>query len=55
MSRMGCETFLSIVDVVAKKNWLKRVSDTLIDMELDDELKLRIATKLIDKIGRAHV
>ena len=31
------------------KNWLKRVSDTLTDMELDDELKLRMTTKLLDK------
>ena len=32
-----------------QKNWLKRVSDTLTDMELDDDLKLRVATRLIDK------
>ena len=31
------------------RNWLKRVLDTLTDMELDDELKLRVATRLIDK------
>ena len=47
--QLGCETFSGTVDVVVAKNWLKRVSDTLIDMELDDELKLRIATRLIDK------
>ena len=46
---MGCETFSSTVNAVVVKNWLKRVLDTLIDMELDDELKLRVATKLIDK------
>ena len=46
---MGCETFLGIVDAVAAKNWLKRVFDTLTDMELNDELKLRVATRLIDK------
>ena len=40
---------MSIVDVVAAKNWLKRVLDILIDIELDDELKLRVATRLIDK------
>ena len=38
------ETFSGIVDDIAVKNWLKKVSDTLIDMELDDELKLRVAT-----------
>ena len=31
------------------KNWLKRVSDTLIDMKLDDDLKLRVPIRLIDK------
>ena len=31
------------------RNWLKKVSDTLIDMELEDDLKLRVATRLIDK------
>ena len=37
------------MDVVATKNQLKKVLDTLTDMELDDGLKLRVATKLIDK------
>ena len=37
------------MDAVAVKNWLKRISDTLIDMELNDELKLRVATRLMDK------
>ena len=32
-----------------KKNWLKRVFDTLTDMELNDDLKLRVATRLIYK------
>ena len=31
------------------KNWLKRISNTLTDMELDNDLKLRVTTKLIDK------
>ena len=30
-------------------NWLKKVSDILTDMELDDELKLIVATRLMDK------
>ena len=46
---MGCETFFCTIDVVVTKNWLKRVSDTLIDMELNNELKSRVVTKLIDK------
>ena len=47
--QLGCETFFGIVDAVVARNWLKNVSDTLIDMELNDELKLRVATRLIDK------
>ena len=37
------------MDGLAAKNWLKESQNTLIDMELDDELKLRVATRLIDK------
>ena len=47
--QLRCETFLDTINVVATRNLLKRVSYTLTDMELDDELKLRVATKLIDK------
>ena len=46
---MDCETFSGTVDAIVARNWLKRVSDTLNDMELDDELKLKVATRLIDK------
>ena len=46
---MRCETFSGTVDIVAAKNWLKRVSDTLTNMELDDKLKLKVATRLIKK------
>ena len=46
--QLGCETFSSTIDVVATKNWLKKVSNTLTNMELNDELKLRVATRLID-------
>ena len=47
--QLGCETFSSIMDAVVVKNWLKKVSDILIDMELDDELKLRVVTRLLKK------
>ena len=46
---LGCETFSRTVDAVVARNWLKRVSDTLNDMELDYDLKLKVATRLIDK------
>ena len=47
--QLGCETFSSAVDVAVAKNWLKRVSDTLTNMELNDELKLKVETRLINK------
>ena len=46
--QLGCEIFFGTVDAVVAKNWLKRVSDILKDKELDDELKLRVAIRLID-------
>ena len=46
---LGCEIFFGTIDAVVARNWLKRVSDTLNDMELDDDLKLKVATRLIDK------
>ena len=47
--QLGCETFSRSVDVVVARNWLKRVFDTFTKMEFDDGLKLRVATRLIDK------
>ena len=47
--QFGCETCSSTVDAVAAKNWLKRVFDTLTNIKLDNELKQRVATRLIDK------
>ena len=47
--QLGCETFSRSVDSVVAKNQLKRVFDTLIDIELDDELKFKVVTRFIDK------
>ena len=47
--QLGCETFSRTVDAIVARNWLKKVSDTLADMELDENLKLKVATRLIDK------
>ena len=47
--QLGCETFSGTIEAVAAKNWLKMVSDTLTNMELNYELKLRVATRLLDK------
>ena len=46
---LGCETFSGSVDAIVTTNWLKRVTDILTDMELNDELNLKVATRLIDK------
>ena len=46
---LECETFSGTVDVVVAKNWLKRVTNTLTDMDLNDSLKLKVATRLMDK------
>ena len=46
---LGCETFSGTVNGVVDKNWLKRVTDTLTDMKLNDNLKLKVATRLMDK------
>ena len=37
------------VDAAVARNWLKRLFDTLNDMELEDDLKLRVVTRLMDK------
>ena len=31
------------------KNWLKKITDTMIDIKLEDSLKLKVATRLMDK------
>ena len=46
---MGCETFFGSVDAIVAKNWLKKITDTMIDMELEDSLKLKVVTRLMDK------
>ena len=46
---LGCQTFLGTIDAIVAKNWLKKIFDTLTDLELDDSLKLKVATRLMDK------
>ena len=46
---LGCETFFGSADAIVAKNWLKKISDTMIDMELEDNLKLKVATRLMVK------
>ena len=42
-------TSFGTIDAIVSKNWLKRITNTLTDMELDDSLKLKMATSLMDK------
>ena len=49
--QLGCKIFSRSVDALVVRNWLKKVFDTLTNMELEDDLKLRVATRLIDKIA----
>ena len=46
---LGYKTFFGLVDAFVAKNWLKKITDTMIDMELEDSLKLKVATRLMDK------
>ena len=47
--QLGCETFSISVEVVVARNWLEKVSNTLTEMKVEDDLKLRVATMFIDK------
>ena len=46
---LGCETFSRIVDAIVAKNWMKKITNTMVDMELKDKLRLNVATRLMDK------
>ena len=37
------------VDAIVAKNWMKKITDTMIDMELEDNLKMKVVTRLMDK------
>ena len=47
--QLGCATFSGSVDAMVSRNWLKKVFNTLTDMELENNLKLKVAARLIDK------
>ena len=46
---LGCETFSRSVDAIVAKNWMKKIIDIMIYMELEDSLKLKVVTRLMDK------
>ena len=41
--------FSRSVDAIVAKNWMKKITGTMVDMELEDNLKLKVATRLIYK------
>ena len=49
LSKLVKKARLRSVDVVVARNSLKKVFDTLTNMEVEDNLKLRVVTKLTDR------
>ena len=47
--QLGCSTFEGTSDAIVAKQWQKKVVATFDDMSLEDDLKLKVATKLLDK------
>ena len=39
---LGFETFSGTVDAIVAKNWMKKITDTMVDLELEDNLKLKV-------------
>ena len=37
------------IDAIMAKNWIKKITDTMVDIELEDSLKLKVATRLMNK------
>ena len=37
---LGCQTFFGSIDAIVAKNWMKKITDNMVDMELEDNLKL---------------
>ncbi|EOY00139.1 Gag protease polyprotein, putative [Theobroma cacao] len=50
--QLGCVSFTSDLDATAAKDWIIQVLETLSDMRLDDDIKLMVTTRLLEK--RAH-
>ena len=48
--QLGCSTFDGTCDAIVAKNWLRKATTTLEDMG-DDEMKLKVATRLLEKIA----
>ncbi|XP_039119002.1 proline-rich protein 36-like [Dioscorea cayenensis subsp. rotundata] len=51
--QLGCSSFDGTSDAMVAKEWLKRVIATFDDMVLEEDLRLKVATRLLE--GRARV
>ena len=47
--QLGCSTFEGTSDAIMAKQWQKKVVATFDDMSLVDDLKLKVAIRLLDK------
>ncbi|WRX23681.1 Retrotransposon gag domain - like 10 [Theobroma cacao] len=50
--QLSCISFKGDLDATAAKDWIIQVSETLNDMRLDDDMKLMVATRLLEKRAR---
>ncbi|EOY26224.1 Gag protease polyprotein [Theobroma cacao] len=50
--QLGCTSFVGDLDATAAKDWITQVTETFIDMKLDDDMKLMVATRLLEKRAR---
>ena len=46
---LGCENFSGVYDATIAREWLERVKDTFRDMRLDDESKMLVVVRLLEK------
>ncbi|XP_017978483.1 PREDICTED: uncharacterized protein LOC108662488 [Theobroma cacao] len=50
--QLGCVSFVGELDATTAKDWINQVSETLSNMRLKDEMKLMVATRLLEKRTR---
>ncbi|WRX30363.1 hypothetical protein QQP08_022850 [Theobroma cacao] len=50
--QLGCVSFTGELDATVAKDWINQVSETLSDMRLDYDMKLMVATRLLEKRAR---
>ncbi|EOY26216.1 Gag protease polyprotein [Theobroma cacao] len=50
--QLGCVSFTGELDATVAKDWINQVSETLSDMKLNDDMKLMVATRLLEKRAR---